>query len=288
MTGRRVVHDEALDARDEVVTIAQVAREGLPKAGWRCAGATPDGVECRRPLTARALESELVAPYFAGTHIDSCSRSSLRSADAPGDRGHVVAQGPRATRWRLRLDDDEPRQGPDGRRRPDDSVPGDRTRRSAVDRSAPPRPTEDPHSLSAFLDAALAGDLPVEAALPGGPWMPGGDLIVPAAEATAARFAGGQLIVWGRVVATRPTSLGGTMLVFDGAADGLAVLIRKEHRGYYPLADDREFVPRHVMTYGRRAGSDARPYVTVPAPRGVVFSPTVHVRSTPKAGDGGP
>jgi len=275
------VHDEALNAAGEVINITQVRRGGLPTKGWRCAGESPDGAQCLRPVTACALDSEFKAPYFAGSHIDGCSRRSKRSDDEPGDRGYVTTAGPRVSPWRVSVDD-APSVGPSGRRRPDDAVPGNRTQRSSFDRAAPPRAVEEPHALSAFLDAALHGHAPERAALPLGPLRKGVDLIVAAADASAARFDDGELIVWGRVVATRETPYGGTMLVLDSAADGLAVLIRGELRGYYPLADDAEFIGRYVMTYGRRLGSDARPYVAVPKPRAVAFSPTVLVRALPR------
>jgi len=274
------VHDEALSPAGEVINITQVRREGLATTGWRCAGASPEGVECLRPVQARALNSDFVAAYFAGPHIGGCNRRSKRSEDEPGDRGYVALNGPRATQWRLCVDEVS-RVGRAERRRPDDAVSGEKTRRSVFDGTAPPTNVEEPHALSAFLDAALRGQIPDHAALPGGHFCRGTDLIVEAADATAARFGARELIVWGRIVATRPTPFGGTMLVLEGAADGLAVLIRDELRGYYPLVHDDEFKGRYVMTYGPKAGAETRPYVAVPAPRAVVFSPSIHVRSTP-------
>ena len=234
------MHDEALNAAGEVINITEVRREGLPTKGWGCAGESPDGAQCLRPVTACALDSDFKASYFARSHIDGCSRRSKRSDDEPGDRGHVAGAGPRVSPWRVSVDD-APSVGPSGRRRPDDAVPGNRTQRSSFDRAAPPREVEEPHALSALLDAALHGYAPERAALPLGPLLKGVDLIIAAAEASAARFDDGELIVWGRVVATRETPHGGTMLVLNSAADGLAILIQGELRGYYPLVVDAEF-----------------------------------------------
>lgn len=134
-----------------------------------------------------------------------------------------------------------------------------------------------------MLDAAVSDALPLEAALPGGPWTPAEELVLEAGEASEARFGDEQRMVWGRVVATRGTPFGGTMLLLDGNSPRIGVLIRKEHRGYFPLADDAEFVVRLVITFGYRIGATANPYVTVPSPCGVAFDPNVIVRHTPVA-----
>lgn len=276
-------HDEALDGAGKLCNITAVQRAGGPVHGWRCPGEDDDAIPCLRPLTARALWSTKVAAYFGGSHIEGCSMRSVRSDDEEGDRGHWAKQGPRASRWRARVDDDGRSTGPAGRRRPDDSVLGTRTRRSTTDANEPPINSEDPHSLSGFLDAAVSDALPLEAALPGGPWTPAADLVLEAGEASEARFGNAQRMVWGRVVATRGTPFGGTMLLLDGSSPRIGVLIRKEHRGYFPLADDAEFVGRLVITFGYRIGSAASPYVAVPSAHGVAFNPNVVVRRTPVA-----
>lgn len=99
--GRVLVHDEALNAAGEVINITQVRRGGLSTKGCKCAGESPDGAKCLRPVTACALDSEFKAPYFAGSHVDGCSRRSKRSDDKPGDRGYVTTAGPRVSQWRV-------------------------------------------------------------------------------------------------------------------------------------------------------------------------------------------
>ncbi|WP_214545985.1 hypothetical protein [Curtobacterium flaccumfaciens] len=136
-------------------------------------------------------------------------------------------------------------------------------------------------ALSSLLDAALNDHLPAEIALPEGNWTPTGDLVFPVHAATTERFASGPIIVWGEIAAVRSTGFGGTMLLLRNAADGLAILIPKDLRGFFPLAQDHEFVGRQVMTVGTRTGATNKPYLRVTSQYRVVFTPGVRLRPTP-------
>ncbi|MEK6311295.1 MAG: hypothetical protein V4737_12395 [Curtobacterium sp.] len=277
--GRAVMSDEAIDADGNVRSIVEIARQGGPKKGWRCAGTTPTGDECLAELQACAFDSQKVRPYFRGHYDGDCTRRSRPSESVPGDRGHWVTQGPRTAKWRLQIDD-LPGSGPDGRRQPNDAVDGTTTRRARVDAAVAPVQRTDAHTLAGFLDAAMNDALPEHAALPGGPMLPTSVLVVPAAEATEARFAHQERILWGMVEDVRRSPAGGgTMLLLATDTSRIGILIPKDLRGYFPLANDTEFLGRHVMTYGRRIGE--RPYVKVPSQRGVVFDPPVRVRQVP-------
>jgi hypothetical protein len=275
--------DEAMLPDGTVVTIQQVrVMDTVPPL--RCAGADDADIPCERPLRVRALTSKLKAAHFWGTHVDGCNRSSIRSEDHPGDRGHRVIQGPRASRWQLRLDAPAPTSGPNGRQRPDDTATGTATRRSTVDDRRVAANTAHVRALGSLLDAALTDRLPDEIALPGGPWTPTADLVCTVGAATVDRFTRGPLIVWGEVAAVRSTGLGGTMLLLRGAADRLAILIPKDMRDAFPLTQDREFIGRSVITIGARAGSPSRPYLKVASPYRIAFNPGVRVRALPAVG----
>lgn len=270
--------DEAMLEDGTPVSIQQVLAMD-PEPPLRCPGVDDHDAACERVLHVRARDSDLVAAHFFGHHIDGCTRSSIRSDDAPGDAGHTVLQGRRASKWLLQLDESARTDGLNGRRRPDERIEGTRTRRHAVDARRPPANTTDAHTLSNVLAAALSDQLPQVLALPGQPFRPSVEVVVPVSDATADRFATGDVLIWGRVASVRSTPWGGTMLLLNDAADGLAVLLPKELRGWFPLAQDREFIGRFVITVGTPTGTTkGKQYIRVPSRHSVAFDPGVRLR----------
>jgi hypothetical protein len=272
--------DEALLEDGTPVTIETVLAM-TPEPSLRCAGIGDDDAPCEQPLHVRARDSDLVAAHFVGHHIDGCNHGSVPTDDQPGDAGHLHVRGPRASRWKLNLDNPAPTTGPTGRRRPNDAVEGATTRRNKADMGRPAADTSDVHSLANVLIAAIENRLPEELALPGAPYRPAADVVVHIADATADRFATGPAIVWGHIAGTRATQWGGTILLLHDAAEHLAVLIPKELRVYFPLGADQEFVGRAVMTLGSPSGTPGKQYLRIPSERSVAFNPGVRIRRNP-------
>lgn len=273
--------DEAMTEYGTPVSIEYILTLD-PEPALRCPGIGDRDIPCERTLHVRARDSDLVAPHFAGHHVDGCNRSSKRSDDEPGDAGHTVLQGPRADRWQLALEDPEPSVGPDGRHRPNQTVDGTATRRHRADPTRAAANTSNVRSLSSILAAALTDSLPNELALSGRKYRPTGEVVLPVADATPDCFAAGAVVVWGTITGTRLTRLGGTMLLLDSAADHLAVLIPKEFRGFFPLASDREFIGRTVMTIGTPSGETGKQYLRIPSERSITFDPGVRLRTAPR------
>lgn len=270
--------DEAMLEDGTPVSIVKVLTM-RPEPPLRCPGIGDEDLPCERLLHVRARDSELVAAHFFGHHVDGCSRSSHRSDDKPGDAGHIAPQERRALKWQVRLEEPGQTTGPDGRRRPDNRVEGTATKRGSVDPRRLPANTSDTRSLANVLAAARADHLPERLALPGQPYRPIGDVVIPVRRATADRFTAGDVLIWGQVIGVRATPWGGTMLLLDSAADGLAVLLPKELRGWFPLTHDREFLGRYVMTLGSPSGNTAgKQYIRIPSQHRVTFDPGVRLR----------
>lgn len=273
--------DVAVDRHGNEVTIMAVLQMDAVPELW-CAGKTPAGIPCRAKLGVKALHSEFMSPHFHGRHRDGCDRGSERSEDQPGDRGRTVRQGPRSVVWRLQLGSDAPSTGPDGRHRPDDTVPGRSTRRGSVDGGLPSTRGIDPHALSVFLDAAIAGMLPDEVELPPAPPAPVGEVVVPARAARSRHYAGRTAMFWGRIDAARPTRHNGMMLRLENAADGVAVLLTDWQLAQLHI-EPSKLVGRHVIAYGTYIQPEGLPYVKTGSLKHLAFAPAVRLRRTPAA-----
>ena len=271
--------DVAVDKTGTPVTIEAVLHMPSVPELW-CNGRLPDGSACRVPLRVKALHSDFYAPHFHGRHRPGCDHGSERSQDEPGDRGHAVVQGPRSVTWRLQLTRSAPSTGPDGRRRPDDSLPASRTRRSRVDAGIRPTPGVDRHALSVFLDAAMAGSLPHRIEIPPGPPRPTAEVVIPASAARRRHHAGREALFWGEIEGIRPTRHKGVMLRLTDAADDVAILLTQTQLERLLIDPDR-LVGRHVIAFGMYVQPhDRRPYVKAGSIDGVAFSPGVRVQRT--------
>lgn len=271
--------DEAMTVGGEIVPITAIRAMANVPALW-CAGRLPDQTRCGVPVKPWALHSELVAPHFHGSHRPGCSRSSERTDDAPGDRGHTFYQGPRQAVWRLRITAPTPSIGPNGRSRPDESAPGSQTHRAAVSTDRSVTPGIDVHSMSVFLDAAISGTLPDHVEIPPAGTVPVGEVIIPARAAVSRRYAGREAVFWGRVTAVRVTRHDGLMLALDNAADGFEILLTDKQHPRLRLTDHADLIGRHVMAFGKylHRGTSRGPYLKVPTMSVIAFSPSIRVR----------
>lgn len=272
--------DVAVDRHGNRVTIVEVLQmDSIPDL-W-CAGTAGDGTECRAKLGVKALHSDFYSPHFHGHHRDGCDHGSERSEDQPGDRGRTVVQGPRNVIWRAQFSPSGPSTGPDGRHRPDDSVPGRTTRRGSVDGTLPRKPSVDSHALSVFLEAAIAGLLPDQIEIPPAAPAPTAEVVIPARAARSRHYAGRRAMFWGRIDGVRPTPHNGAMLRLENAADEVAILLTDRQLEQLHI-EPSKLIGRHVIAYGTYVQPDGRrPYVKTDSLSHIAFSPGVRIRRSP-------
>lgn len=243
--------DAALDAEGNLVSIDQVRGLAVLPDLW-CPGELRDGSDCGAKVWATSLQSTKRAAAFAAHHGDGCDEGSQRSKDRPGDGGHDHPQGPRPTRWRMRLGTPDPSTGPDGRRRLDDKRPGHLTRRY---RTEPTQQADsaDQRSFSTLLVNLIAGTMPIglELVLGAQDPVPADQLIAHARDATIVTWLDSDLIIWGKVTGYTRTRWDGLMLRLEDAADEVAILVDRKNLARLQISDTVTLVGRHVIAYGR-------------------------------------
>lgn len=250
--------DVARDDAGDLFTIEMIRDEPSPPSLW-CPGELPSGDECGAKVQIKALHSKVMSAHFAAHHEPGCDSASGHTDDQPGDAGHQVDQGLRPVRWKMRLPDDSASQGPDGRHRPDDKMPGNKTRRRRADASRGFEDTADDRSFSTLLMNILAKKIPANLEIVIGTIAPqaAADLIVEAADADEATYKDRSIILWGQVKEVRTTGYGSLLLKLRRAADDVAILVDKTNIHRLEIDDSANLVDRHVIAFGKYVVSDS-------------------------------
>lgn len=249
----------------DLITIDMIRGVAAVPVLW-CPGELPDGNECAAKVYVKALNSKVMAAHFAAQHEPQCDRTSEHSDDQPGDQGHQFAQGLRPVRWRLRLGESGPSQGPDGRRRPDDTDAGTKTRRRRADSSHGIEDTADDRSFSTLLMNILAGKIPpsLEVVIGARPPESASSIIVAAPSAHAKAYTDRDVILWGKVRQVKTSSYGSLILKLEDAADDVAILVDKANMHRLGIDASTQLVGRHVIAYGKYTVPDTgRPHLRV-------------------------
>lgn len=181
--------DVARNDAGDLFTIEMIREEASTPTLWG-PGELPNGEECGAKVYIKALISTLMSAHFAAQHAPGCDSASGHSEDQPGDAGHQVDQGLRPVRWKMRLPDDGASQGTDGRHRPDEKTPGNKTRRRPADASRVVEDTADDRSFSTLFMSILAEKIPasLEIVIGTPAPQPASDLIVEVADADEATY----------------------------------------------------------------------------------------------------
>ena len=250
--------DVARDDAGDLFTIEMIRDEPSPPSLW-CPGELPSGDECGAKVQIKALHSKVMSAHFAAHHEPGCDSASGHTDDQPGDAGHQVDHGLRPVRWKMRLPDDSASQGPDGRHRPDDKMPGNKTRRRRADASRGFEGTADDRSFSTLLMNILAKKIPANLEIVIGTIAPqaAADLIVEAADADEATYKDRSIILWGQVKEVRTTGYGSLLLKLRRAADDVAILVDKTNIHRLEIDDSANLVDRHVIAFGKYVVSDS-------------------------------
>lgn len=269
--------DVARNAAGDLVTLEQVRGQAVIPTLW-CPGELPGGEECGAEVWTTALHSTKKAAAFAAHHGEGCDEGSIRSKDRRGDAGHQYEQGPRPTRWRMRLGVAEPSAGPDGRRRPDPNRPGQLTRRSHTEPAQHQTDSADQRSFSTMLVNLVAGTMPpgLELVLGAQDPVAADSVIVHARDASITACLNTDLIIWGQVAGYTHTRWEGLMIRLNGAADQVAILVDKQNLNRLHITDADALVGRHVIAYGRYTLPEGSKRPHVRATRATVaFNPRV-------------
>jgi hypothetical protein len=258
ISAERLSMDVARTETGDLITIDMVRGMASPPALW-CPGELPSGEECGARVHIKALDSTVMAAHFAAQHVPGCDSASVHSVGQPGDAGHVVEQGLRPVRWKMRLPDDRTSQGPDGRKRPDDKTPGNKTDRRRADAALGFEDTVDSRSFSTLLINVLAEKIPTGLEIVIGTLapQPASALIVEASGADMATYTDRSIILWGRVSDARTTGWGSLLLKLQGAADDVAILVDKANMNRLGIDDTTKLTDRHVISFGKYVVADS-------------------------------
>ncbi|WP_449406935.1 hypothetical protein [Microbacterium maritypicum] len=257
--------DVARNDAGDLVTIEMIRGQASPPALW-CPGELPGGDECGAKVQIKALNSKVMAAHFAARHAPGCDSSSEHSEDQPGDAGHQVDQGLRPVRWKMRLGESGPSQGPDGRHRPDDNAAGNKTRRRRANPANGLEDTADDKSFSTLLLNILAKKIPASLELVIGTRPPelASSLIVEASNADKATYTDRWIILWGLVKEVRTSGYGSLILKLKRAADDVAILVDKTNMNRLGIDSSTNLVGRHVIAFGKYTVPDSdRPHLRV-------------------------
>lgn len=258
--------DVARDDAGDLFTIEMIRDEASPPPLW-CPGELPSGDECGARVQIKALRSKVMSAHFAAHHEPGCDSASGHSDDQPGDAGHQVDQGLRPVRWKMRLPEDGASQGPDGRHRPDEKKPGNKTRRRHADASRGFEDTADDRSFSTLLMNILAKKIPANLEIVIGTLAPqsAADLIVEATDADEATYTDRSIILWGHVKQVNITGWGSLLLKLRRAADDVAILVDKTNMYRLNIDDSTNLVGRHVIAFGTYvvSGTSGRAHLRV-------------------------
>lgn len=250
--------DVARTEGGDLITIDMVRGTASPPALW-CPGELLSGEECGARVQIKALDSKVMAAHFAAKHEPGCDSASGHSVGQPGDAGHDIEQGLRPVRWKMRLPDDAPSQGIDGRRRPDGKTPGTETSRRRADAVRGLEDTVDSRSFSTLLMNILAKRIPATLEIVIGTLAPqlASDLIVESVAADKATYKERSIILWGQVLDVRTTEYGSLLLKLRGAADDVAILVDKTNMSRLGIDDTTNLVGRHVIAFGKYVVADS-------------------------------
>ncbi len=245
--------DSAVDAQGDPVSIEMLRDAGEIPDLWCGGEILGTGEECGGKAWPTALQSTVKSATFAAHHRPGCEHETKKSTSKPGDAGHPHKQGVVAPRWRMRFGAVEQAAARNGRLQPNDGRPGSRTRRYRADPMLGGLDTADDHSWSTMLADLRAGTLPspLELLLGAKDPVDAATIIRHASDATITGWKDRDLIIWGEVTGVATTKWDSLMLRMKDAADGVAIMVVKNHLQELQISDPQMLVGRHAIAYGR-------------------------------------